>query len=151
MKQLVLIAVLLIAAVHLGAPSAHADPPPPPTPPGCHSCGGPPVPPTPVPTLGQGTVPVAHSVSVELAPTHIKRGAMARASVSADAADKVALVVHYHRGKPVKYHATVGTSGKLVKKWRVPRTAPLGKASVKITVNGSGDPYTATITLTIVR
>jgi hypothetical protein len=151
MKRVILTVVLLMCGVHFGAPSAHADPPPPPTPPGCHSCGGPPVPPTPVATLAQGTVPVAHTVSVELAPTHIKRGATAKASVSADAADKVLLVVHYHKGKPTTYHATVGSSGKLVKTWKVPRAAPLGKASVKVTVHGSGDPYSTTITVTVVR
>lgn len=151
MKRVVLVVVLLVFGTHFGAPSAHADPPSPPTPPGCHSCGGPPVPPTPVATLAQGQVPVAHTVSVELAPTRIKRGAMAKASVSADADDKVVLVIHYHKGKPTTYRATVGTSGKLVKTWRVPKTAPLGKASVKVTVNGSGDPYSTTINLVVLR
>jgi hypothetical protein len=94
---------------------------------------------------------VAHAVSVELAPLHVRRGGKAKASVSAAPDAKVALVVHYHRGKPVTFRATVGDSGKLVKQWRVPKTAPLGKAAVKVTVDGDGDPYVTTVTLTVVR
>jgi hypothetical protein len=94
---------------------------------------------------------VEHVVSVELKPLHVKRGGTTRASVTADTDDKVTLVVHYHRGKQVTYRATIGPSGKLVKRWRVPRKAPLGKASVKVTVDGTGDPYKTTVTLLVTR
>ncbi len=151
MRRVLLAAALLTAASVIGVPAAHADPPAPPTPPGCRSCGGPPVPPTPVPTLGQSAVPVEHVVSVELAPVHVKRGGTTRASITATSDDRVTLVVHYHRGKPVTYRATIGASGKLVKRWKVPRHAPLGKAAVKVTVDGTGDPYRTTVTLLVTR
>jgi hypothetical protein len=101
--------------------------------------------------LGQGTVPVVQSVSVELAPTHIKRGGTTKASVTAGADARVAFVVHYHSGKLTTYHAKVGESGKLTRHWRVPKTAPLGKGTVKITVQGAGDPYVTTIKLVVIR
>jgi hypothetical protein len=104
-----------------------------------------------VATLSQGTVPVERVVSVELSPLHVKRGRTATASVTASADDKVTMVVHYNHGKTVTYRATVGASGKLVKQWKVPKNAPLGKAAVKVTVQGSGDPYVATATLLITR
>jgi hypothetical protein len=151
MTRILLIVLVVAGAASFSVPAAHADPPGPPTPPGCHPCGGPPVPPTPVSTLSPGTVPLAHTVSVELAPLHVKRGETAKASVTASATAHVSLVVHYHRGKPVTYRATIGTSGKLVKEWRVPKKAPLGKATVKVTVDGTGDPYVTTIPLVIIR
>jgi hypothetical protein len=94
---------------------------------------------------------VEHAVSVELTPLHVKRGGTTRASITAGSNDKVTLVVQYHRSKPVTYRATIGSSGKLVKRWKVPRRAPLGKATVKVTVDGAGDPYNTTVTLLVTR
>lgn len=151
MRRVLLALGFLASACLAGTHTAHAGPPGPPTPPGCHSCGGPPVPPTPVPTLGESTVPVEHVVSVELSPLHVKRGGTTKATVAASTSDKVTMVVHYHTGRPVTYRAIVGSSGKLVKQWKVPRNAPLGKASVKITVAGTGSPYKTTVTMVVTR
>jgi hypothetical protein len=104
-----------------------------------------------VPTLGESTTPSERVVSVELSPLHVHRGGTTKATITASTDDKVTLVVRYHHARPVKYHGTVGSSGKLVKRWKVPRKAPIGKATVTVTVDGAGKPYRATASLVVTR
>src|SRR5579884_4086648 len=113
---------LAVAISLLGVGAAHADPPSPPGTPGCKPCNGPPPPPTPVATLDTSTLPPGQVVEVQVTPTKVKRGGTTHASISAPANDKVTLAVRYPHGKSVTYSATIGSSGKLVKSWKVPRS-----------------------------
>lgn len=61
------------------------------------------------------------------------------------------MAVRYNRAKPITYRATIGKSGKLVKQWKVSRSAPLGKATVKIGIAGEPKPYTALVSFTVVK
>lgn len=140
-----------LAVMSVGGTRAGAPPPPPPTP-ICTWCLGPPPAPTPVPTLAPTVVaPVMTAVSVEVSPVHVKRGQSAKVQVSASKAAKVTIMVRYHSGKPATYRATTDGAGKLVKTWRVPKSAPLGKARVQIDVAGEGKPYSTTVSITVVK
>ena len=147
------LAVFAVAGVTGGNPAVHAgSPPPPPTPPPCRWCGGPPPAPTPVATLAPIVVASdTHSVAVEISPTRVRRGGRTQVAVTAKVDDKVTMVIQYYHGKPSSYRATIGRSGRLVKRWNVPKTAPLGKATVRIGVAGSGKPYNALVSFSVTK
>lgn len=133
--------VLVAACLLLPASSAYAATgtgvPPPPPPPGCKPCGVPPSPPTPVPTLAPTVVPTEAVVDVHLASTKVSRGHEEKVNVAASTDDQVAIEVRYRTGKPKLYRATVGSTGTAVTTWKIPRTAPVGKGSIKISVSGA--------------
>jgi hypothetical protein len=134
------------------APNARAGPPPPPPPsPGCRVCSGPPPPPTPVATLAPTVVPHQQVVSVTLSPTHVKRGHRAKLAIKAAHNDRVTMVLRYRVGKPATYRARIGGSGTLVRRWRVPQSAPTGKASVRIRVTGNSTNYGTTVAFAVVK
>jgi hypothetical protein len=56
--------------------------------------------------------------------------------VTGAAEEAVTTMVQYRRSKPVTYHGKVASSGQYVKSWKVPRSAPLGKAQVKVAIGG---------------
>lgn len=144
--------VLAMLAQALLSPSAIASGPPPPPPgPGCKQCPGPPPPPTPVPTLAPTVVPQQQVVRVALSPTHVKRGHRAKLSVTAARHPRVTLVVRYRYGKATTYRATIGKSGTLVRRWTVPKRAPVGKASVRIDLSGAGKHYSTAVSFVVTR
>lgn len=140
MKRLIIaLAVSTVGWVQF-ASSAYAGPgvapPPPPPPPNCKSCPGPPPPPTQVPTPVPTVVAPQPVVDVKLETPKVSRGHAAKVTVDASTDDRVTVVVHYHRRKAATYHAKIGSSGTLVKSWKIPKTAPVGKAAVVVTVSG---------------
>lgn len=131
---------------------ASSPPPPPSTPVACKWCSGPPPAPTPVPTLAPTQVlPQPHPVSVEISPTKVRRGGQTRVSVTAEADDQVSMVLKFSHGKPVTYKTAVGRSGKLLKRWKVAKTAPTGKASITVDIVGSATHYTGTLAFTVTK
>ena len=59
--------------------------------------------------------------------------------------------VRYYHARPVKYRTTVGRTGKLVKQWSVAKTAPVGKATVKIIIADDRRPYSGLVSFTVVK
>ena len=148
----VLLGALLLQLISpSGVRAGTTNPPPPPTPPGCNSCGGPPPPPTPVPTIPATVSPSVVSVAVRLSPSRIRRGQQARLTVAAAVANPVTAVVRYRHGKPVTYHGKIGSSGTYVKSWKIPKSAPLGKATLQVTVKSVVNPYSGTIPFEVVK
>jgi hypothetical protein len=151
--------ILAVAAATLlfvqGATSVFAavptSPPPPPPPPGCHTCPGPPPPPTPVPTLAATVVAPVAVVDVHLSTSKVSRGHTARIDVNASTDDLVTVLVRYHKGKSYTYKSKVGSNGSTSKKWKVPKSAPVGKATVMVTVQGAVDRYSQTLVLVITK
>jgi hypothetical protein len=142
-------AMLFACAQLIGVSSALADPPAPPPPPPCKYCDGPPPPPTIVPTVAPTQIAQGPIVDVRLAPTHVSRGKTAKVAVTAEQHAKVVISVRYHREKtPHILHTTVGTSGMLVRAWKVPKSAPLGKATVTVTVSTQDHPFALQLTVT---
>jgi hypothetical protein len=99
---------------------------------------------------------VTQSIAVEVTPVKVHRGGVTKAAITASPADKVTVVVHYKSGKPSTYKLTVGASGKVVKAWKIPRGAPVGKASIAITIDPSDrstltHPYTTTVTIQVTK
>jgi hypothetical protein len=130
-------ALLLTATCLAAVPSAFAgnSPPPPPPTPNCGSCSGPPPPPTRVPTLAPTSVPQPTVVvSISLSPVRVRRGKAIKLSVMASAGNAVTASIQYRRGKPVTYRGKVDAGGQYMKAWTVPKTAPLGKAQVKVAI-----------------
>jgi hypothetical protein len=95
--------------------------------------------------------PDTHPVAVEMTPTKVHRGGETQVSITGATDAHVTMVVRYSHGKPTTYRASIGHSGKYLKKWKVSRTAPLGKASVKITIAVTDKPYTAVVSFTVVK
>ena len=143
-------AVLLLIA---GGALVHASgqPPPPPGTPVCTYCAGPPPPPTPVPTLAPTAVPQPVVVAVKLSPVHVRRGHAVKLTVTASSGDQVTALVQYGHAKPVTFHGKVDSSGAYSKTWKVPKTAPLGKATLKVSVKNSVTPYTGTVYFVVTR
>ena len=138
MRALLLVSFFGAAVLAVNVGQAHAEvPPPPPPPPGCQSCNPPPPPPTPVPPVGPTAVPAQPVVDVHLAASKVSRGQTEKVSIDASTNDDVTLTVRYSKGKPVAYHLKIGSSGMLVKKFTVPKTAPVGKAHIQVSVKGS--------------
>jgi hypothetical protein len=96
-------------------------------------------------------VPDTHPVAVEISPTRVHRGGQTQVTVSGAPDVHVTIVVRYSQGKAITYRSSVGHSGKYLKKWTVSKTAPLGKARVKITLTGIEKPYTAVVSFTVVK
>lgn len=154
MRRVTVLALTAFAVLAGGNPVAHAgsSPPPPPTPPPCNWCGGPPPAPTPVPTLAPIVVaPDTHSVAVEISPTKVRRGGRTQVAVMAKADDRVTMAFQYVHGKPSAYRATIGRSGKLVKRWNVAKTAPIGKATIRIHVTGDGKEYKTLVSFSVTK
>lgn len=153
MKRLSFGASLAVSLAVAGSASvAHADPPSPPSTPVCKWCSGPPPAPTPVPTLAPTlVVPDTRPVVVEIAPTKVHRGGQTQVTVTGATDVHLTMVVRYSHGKPATYRASLGHSGKYQKKWKVSKSAPLGKASVKVTLAGAEKPYTAVVSFTVVK
>jgi hypothetical protein len=144
-------ALLLQLIPPSGVRASTTNPPPPPTPPGCKSCGGPPPPPTPVPTIPPTVSPSVVSVAVRMSPSRVRRGQQARLTVTASVDNAVTVVVRYRRGKPVTYHGKISGTGTYVKSWKIPKAAPLGKATLQVTVKGVPDPYRGTIPFEVIK
>jgi hypothetical protein len=94
--------------------------------------------------------PAPPTVSIRFAPLHVHRGQAAKLVVSAkeNSGSVVVAVVRYARGKPVTYKGKVDGSGTYAKTWKVPTSAPLGKATVRIEVQGAGAPATVEFVVT---
>ncbi len=146
------VAVLLFSVSATSAlASTNQGPPPPPPPPGCTAlCSGPPPPPTPVPTVAPTEVAVQPVVDVRLDESKAMRGDTVKVAVDASTDDEVTTVVRYHQWKPKTLHSRIGSSGTLEQNWKVPKDAPLGKATIKITVADPGDVISKTLSLEIV-
>lgn len=95
--------------------------------------------------------PDTRPIVLEIAPTTVHRGSQAKVTITASANDKVTMVVRYYHARTVTYRAGIGQSGKLIKQWRVSRSAPLGKASVKIAISGEAHPYKGVLKFTVVK
>lgn len=135
----------------LGTPAHAAALPPPPPPPGCTSCPGPPPPPTPVPTLAPTVVPQKVDVAVHLSPAHLHRGQLASLRITAQSGDRVTVSLRYHGERPQTTRARVGRQGVWLRRWRIPRDAPLGAGTVRVSVSDSGKVYTASVGFTVVK
>jgi hypothetical protein len=142
------IGVVLVFQV-AGVSSVLADPPGPPPPPTCKYCEGPPPPPTPVATVGPTLLPALPAVDVHLAPTHVSRGHTAKIEVSAQQSAAVTIAVMYRGWKKSRVsHSKVGVTGTLVKTWKVPKSAPLGDAQIKVMVSGQSQAFNLALTVT---
>jgi hypothetical protein len=95
--------------------------------------------------------PDTRPVAVQIAPTKVHRGGQTRVSITASPNDKVTMVVRYFHARPVTYHAGIGPSGRLIKQWKVARSAPVGKATVRIAISGDQQPYSGVLTFTVVK
>ncbi len=144
-------AILLQLIAASAAQAGPSEPPPPPPPPGCKSCGGPPPPPTPVPTIPPTVSPAVVSVAVHLSPIRVRRGQQAKLTVTATSDDKVTVVVRYRHGKPVTFHGKVNSSGTYTKSWKIPKSAPLGKGTLHVTVKSNVNPYSGSVSFVVVN
>jgi hypothetical protein len=131
--------------------SVAASVPPPPPPPGCNTCGGPPPPPTPVPTVAPTQVPAQPVVQVTVNVTKVSRGHAVKLDVTAATDDLVTVTIKYPKGKPAIYHEKIGSTGELNTTLKVPKSAPLGKAVVTVTVSGSDGKYTKAFSVQITK
>jgi hypothetical protein len=146
-----LLAAFCMLATTRGTFASASSPPPPPN---CAWCGGPPGPPTPtpVPTVPPEVVAPVAVVTVTMSPTHLQRGHTAKVQIMADTDDAVTSSVSYHSStKPAVYKGKVGDSGTLTQSFKIPDNAPLGKGELKVTIEGSGDPYTTLITFEVTK
>lgn len=152
MKLLVTGLVACAVGLTSVAPSVQASPPPPPATPTCKWCGGPPPAPTPIPTLAPTVIaPDTHAVAVEISPTKVHRGGQTQVSVTASTDDKVTMTLRYSHGKATVYRTSIGKSGKLSKRWKIPKSAPVGKAGIKVDVVGDGKPFSATVSFIVTK
>lgn len=151
MRKLVAVVLATVIFLMSAAGALASTPPPPPAPPNCPTCGGPPPPPTPVPTVAPTAVAPQSVVDVHLTTTRIPRGHEIRLQVDASTDDVVTVSIRFKSGKPILYQGKIGSSGTLVKTWKVPKSAPLGKASVAITVAGKTDKYAKSLDFQVVR
>lgn len=133
------------------AQSSAGLPPPPPPPPVCKICAGPPPPPTPVPTVAPTLVAAREVVDVRLVTPRVARGHPAKLHVAASTDDAVTVTVRYRNGATNVYHARIGDSGALVKSWKVPTSAAVGKGTVTVTVEGNAQTFAKKLTLVVIR
>jgi hypothetical protein len=82
-------------------------------------------------------VPAQPVVDVHVSDTKVSRGQTQEISVDASTNDNVTVLIQFKSGKPITYRSRIGSSGTLVKKFKIPRSAPLGKAEIRIYVKGS--------------
>lgn len=146
---LLLAAVLSLVSGSVAFASSGAAPPPPPPPPDCKSCPGPPPPPTPVPTPAPTIVAPQPVVDVKLDTPKVPRGHAVKVGINASTDDAVTLIVHYRHAKPARYHATIGSSGRLTKSWKVPKSVAPGKVVIVVTVRGDGARVSKELSLLI--
>ena len=146
-----LASVLALLGMALATPSAMASSITPPAPPSCSWCDGPPPPPIPVPTIAPTEVAPSSVISVKLSPTHLQRGQSATLRITAGAQDDVTTVVQYRDSKARTFKSQIGDSKTLTKVWKVPSSAGIGKAQLKITVDDPDGPYTTTISFEVVK
>lgn len=150
MRPLLALGSLLLVAS--AAVPAHAStPPPPPPPPGCNTCPGPPSPPTPVPTLGPTRVDGRVDIAVHLSPARVHRGKVTALRVAARTGDHLTVVLRYHQGRPRTIHARVVHRGVLIRRWRIPRWAPIGAGTIRVVVAQGGKTYKAWLHFTVLR
>lgn len=142
--------LIWLASAEAAAQSQTSGATPPPPPPNCAKCGGPPPPPAAVPTPAPTLVAPQPAVAVHVASPRVARGRTEKISVDASTDNVVSMVIRYKTGKPVVFRSRVNGSGTLIKAWKVPRTAAVGKATVTITVQGSSS-YTKTVTFTVTK
>lgn len=148
------IPVAIIAAVlglTLGTQGVRADSTLPPQPPSCAWCDGPPPPPAPVPTIAPTEVATGSVISVKLSPTHLQRGQTATLRITAGAQDDVTTVLQYRDIKAKTSKTQIGDSKVLLKTWKVPTSAGIGKAQIKITVDDPDGQYSTTISFEVVK
>jgi hypothetical protein len=86
-----------------------------------------------------------------MSPSRIRRGQQARLTVTAAVDNLVTVVVRYRHGKPVTYHGKIGGSGTYIKSWKIPKSAPLGKATLQVTVKSTLNPYIGTIPFEVIK
>lgn len=137
-----------VAMAHYASP-----PPPPPTPNVCISCSPPP-PPSLVPTASSDTIPpvtAVLSVSVHLAPSRVHRGRWVKLSVVSAAREPVSILVHYRSGKAWLMRSRTNAAGKLARSWKVAGNAPLGHATLIVTVKHAPKPYVAQLSFTVTK
>ncbi len=135
----------------LTAPGVFASSIGPPAPPTCSWCDGPPPPPIPVPTLALTDVSPVSLISVKLSPTHLQRGQTATLHVVANAQDGITTVVQYRDTKPKTYKTQIGDSKSSTTTWKVPSSAGIGKAQIKVTIANSDGTYSTTIPFEVVK
>jgi hypothetical protein len=95
-------------------------------------------------------VPAVPVVDVHVAESKVSRGQTQEVSVDASTNDTVLVQVQFKGGKPITYRSKIGSSGTLVKKFKIPRSAPLGKAQIKVSVKGSAS-YSKTIDFLVTK
>jgi predicted dinucleotide-binding enzyme len=88
-------------------------------------------------------------VDVRLATTKVSRGKTEKINIAASTDDVVVVTIRYRSGKPLVIKAKVGSSGTLVKTWTVPKSAPVGKASVKVVVESDGTQISKSFTFQV--
>jgi len=143
--------ILLPLVVALALPSgAHASAPPPPPPPP-PTVSPPPAPPTPVPTVAPTVIAPQPVIDVSLSSSKVSRGQTQKVDVAGSTDDVVMVTIHYKSGKPVIYKATIGSTGKLTKSWKVPKSAPVGKATVKVAVQSDGTAVAKSFSFQVVK
>lgn len=140
-----------VLALGIAAQSTFASSITPPAPPSCSWCDGPPPPPIAIPTIAPTEVAPISVISVKLSPTHIQRGQVATLRVMAGAQDAVTTVVQYRDVKSKTFKAQIGDSKTLTKAWKIPSNAGVGKAQLKVSVDGPDGPYTTTISFVVVK
>jgi hypothetical protein len=86
-----------------------------------------------------------------MSPNRVRRGQQARLTVTAAVDSPVTAVVRYHHAKPVTYHGKIGASGAYIKSWKVPKSAPLGKATLQVTVKSALNLYSGTIPFEVIK
>jgi hypothetical protein len=151
MMKLRVASVVALFGISVATQSAMASAITPPAPPTCSWCDGPPPMPVLVPTIAPTEVVPISVISVKLSPTHLQRGQAATLRISADAQDNVTTVVQYRDTKAKTFKAEIGDSKMLTKVWKVPSSAGIGKAQLKITVDDPNGSYTTTISFEIVK
>lgn len=119
-----------LAAPHIVLAAPGGPPPPPPTPTKCGPCGGPPLPPTLLPTAPIAAM--AQTYRMEVKPAKVHRGKSLRISVKAPPDDSwVASIAYLHQKYVVCARYTHGSSS-TVKACKIAKSAPLGKASLRV-------------------
>jgi hypothetical protein len=150
MKSVAVAVLALVTLLPSTTAQAAALPPPPPPPSGCESCNPPPPPPTPVPTVAPTAVPAQPVVDVHVASSKVPRGQTQEVSIDASTNDSVSVTIQFKSGKPISYRTKIGSSGMVVKKFTIPRSAPIGKAQIRISVKGAAS-YSKTIDFLVTK
>jgi len=119
-----------LVAPHKVLAAPGEPPPPPPTPTKCGPCGGPPLPPTLLPTAPIAAM--AQTYRMEVKPAKVHRGKALKISVVAPADDSWAASIAYLHQKYVVCARYTHGSSSTVKACKIAKSAPLGKASLRV-------------------